>query len=52
MADVLAVQLGRPFFTWGRTNLINQGEAREKYLQAMRAADAGDIALLMAFVRS
>ena len=52
MADVLAVQLGRPFFTWGRTNLINQGEAREKYLQAMRAADAGDIALLMDFVRS
>lgn len=52
IADVLAVRLGRPVFTWGRNNLINPGEAREKYLQAMRTADAGDIALLREFARS
>jgi Fic-DOC domain mobile mystery protein B len=52
IADVLAVQLGRPVFTWGRKNLIKQGEAREKYLEAMRAADAGDVAPLREFARS
>lgn len=52
IADVLAVRLGRPVFTWGRNNLINPGEAREKYLQSMRTADAGNITLLREFARS
>jgi Fic-DOC domain mobile mystery protein B len=52
IADVVAVRLGRPVFTWGGPSLIRQGEAREKYLQAMRAADAGNIVPLIEFARS
>jgi Fic-DOC domain mobile mystery protein B len=52
IADVLAVKLGRPVFSWGRLILIKPGEVREKYLQALRAADAGDVAALIEFARS
>ncbi len=52
IADVVAVKLGRPVFAWGGLSLIKPGEAREKYLQAMRAADAGDVAPLIEFARS
>jgi hypothetical protein len=52
VADVLATQLGRPLFTWGSANLIKEGEARMKYLEAIRAADNGDIQLLLKFARS
>jgi Fic-DOC domain mobile mystery protein B len=52
IADVLAVKLGRPVFSWGRLILIKPGEVREKYLQALRAADAGDVAALIEFSRS
>ena len=52
IADVLAVRLGRPVFSWGRLSLIKRGEVRGKYLQALRAADAGDIAALIEFARS
>lgn len=52
IADVIAVKLGRPVFTWGGLSLVKPGEARGKYLQAMRAADAGDIASLVEFARS
>jgi hypothetical protein len=33
-------------------NLINEGEARMKYLEAIKAADNGDIQLLLKFARS
>jgi|SRR5579859_635440 len=52
VADVLAVRLGRPEFTWGAKDLIKPGEAREKYLQAVRAADADDLKPLLDFARS
>ena len=52
VADVLAVRLGRPAFTWGQRDLIRPGEARESYLQALRTADNGDINPLLDFARS
>jgi Fic-DOC domain mobile mystery protein B len=52
MADVLAVKLARPVFTWGQLSLLKLGEAREKYLQSLRAADAGNIVPLIEFARS
>jgi Fic-DOC domain mobile mystery protein B len=53
MADVLAKRLcGVPPFTWGSANLSDQGEDRERYIGALKAADAGDYGPLLAFVRS
>jgi Fic-DOC domain mobile mystery protein B len=52
VADVLATKLGRPLFTWGSANLIKEGEARRKYLEAIKTADSGDIQLLLKFARS
>jgi Fic-DOC domain mobile mystery protein B len=52
IADVLVMKLGRPAFTWGSSNLVNEGEARNKYLEAIRAADNGDIGPLLNFARS
>lgn len=52
MADLLVERLGRPRFTWGRVNLVDAGETRQRYIAALQAADARDIALLFAFARS
>jgi Fic-DOC domain mobile mystery protein B len=52
IADVIAVKLRRPVFTWGGLSLIKPGEAREKYLLALKAADAGNIVSLIKFARS
>lgn len=52
IADVLAMKLGRPAFTWGSANLIKEGEARTRYLEAIRAADNGNIQPLLKFARS
>src|SRR6266567_8298122 len=52
IADVLAMKLGRPAFTWGAADLVNQGKARARYLDAIRTADNGDIQPLIAFARS
>ena len=52
VGDMLAVQLGRPRFTWGRVSLVDAGETRAAYVAALRAADAHDIELLLAFARS
>jgi Fic-DOC domain mobile mystery protein B len=51
IADALAMKLGRPGFTWGSANLVEEGEARNKYLEAIRAADNGDIQPLLKFAR-
>jgi len=51
-ADLLAAQLGRPRFTWGRANLVEPKETRRAYVAALRAADRHDIAPLLAFARS
>lgn len=51
-ADVLLASTGRPEFTWGAAELQSQGDARDRYLDALRAADRGDLRPLLAFVRS
>lgn len=52
MADLLVVAQGRDRFTWGSANLIDAGETRNRYIEALRAADNHDIAPLLAFARS
>ena len=52
MADVLALRLGRPVFTWGSAELVRAGDFRLKYIEALRAADGNDIQPLMRFARS
>ena len=51
IADVLARKLDAPAFSWGSANLVREGEARTRYLQAIRAADDGDIDPLLKFAR-
>lgn len=51
-ADLLAIQLGRPRFTWGSAGLVEIAEARARYVAALKAADAHDIGPLLAFARS
>ena len=51
ISDILVSHgLGKPHFTWGKKNLINKGEARSKYLRALKDADNGDYKLLIEFV--
>lgn len=52
IADLLLVQHGAKRFTWGAGNLITEGGVRQRYLDALRAADARDYDPLLAFVRS
>lgn len=52
IADIIAMKLGRPAFTWGSANLVKEGEARTKYLEAIRVADDADIQPLLNFARS
>lgn len=51
-ADLLAVRLERPRFTWGRGNIAAQSDVRSVYINALRAADRHDIAPLLTFSRS
>lgn len=51
-ADVLVKVCGRPAFTWGFSDLVNRGQSRARYLDAVRAADGGDIRPLLEFARS
>jgi Fic-DOC domain mobile mystery protein B len=52
IADVLVMKLGQPVFTWGSADLARQGNARAKYLTAIREADNGSIEHLLEFARS
>lgn len=52
MADVLITRLGGERFTWGQASLLVAGDVRERYLQALRAADQGMLELLIQFARS
>ena len=51
MADLLVMRLGRPRFTWGSASLVDPNETRQRYIKALQAADARDIAPLLAFAR-
>ena len=50
--DYLAMQLGQPPFTWGRTSLTNASETRKAYIAALQAADHEDIKPLLKFARN
>ena len=52
IADLLLVQNGAARFTWGAGDLVGEGGPRERYLAALRAADARDYGPLLAFIRS
>lgn len=51
-ADLLIVQLGGRRFSWGREGLVDAAETRRAYVRALQAADAHDIAPLLAFART
>lgn len=51
-ADLLAVRLDRPRFTWGRASLVESEKTRRQYIAALQAADAHDIRPLLEFARS
>ena len=51
-ADLVAVALGRPRFTWGSASLVEPAATRAQYVAALRAADRHDLAPLIAFARS
>ena len=54
MADWLVMRLDRPRLTWGsgEAGLTSTGLLRDRYLAALRAADQGHMADLLAFARS
>ena len=55
IADIVAVKFGRPEFTWGAgKDLVAQGDARNRYLAALRTLDANekDVKSLLKFARS
>ncbi len=53
MADlILETIFHMPPFTWGSLTYSDPNELRRAYIEAVRAADQADYALLLAFVRS
>ncbi len=52
IADTLAVRLGLLPFSWGRADLVEAGEVRDRYLSALRDADRCDLEPLLEFAQS
>lgn len=53
IADVVVAARGGADLTWGAgADIVTPGDARQRYIAAIRAADAGDFAPLLAFARS
>lgn len=52
MADLLVERLGGTPFSWGGGSLVETGELRGRYVEALRAADDHDMGPLLAFARS
>jgi Fic-DOC domain mobile mystery protein B len=52
IADVVAQRMGRPVFTWGGAHLVQAGDFRRTYIDALRAADRNDIQPLLTFART
>ncbi|RYE11199.1 MAG: mobile mystery protein B [Hyphomicrobiales bacterium] len=52
MADLLAEQLAQLPFSWGGMSLVEAGDTRRAYIDALRHADRGDIAPLLGFARA
>lgn len=51
LADILVAARGAAAFTWG-ADLVSTGDARTRYLAALRAADQNDYGPLLAFASS
>ncbi|MBL8552432.1 MAG: mobile mystery protein B [Hyphomonadaceae bacterium] len=51
-ADLLAVSLERPRFSWGSASIVEAAGTRRAYVAALKAADAHDIGPLLQFARS
>ena len=51
-ADLLAITLGHPRFTWGSASLVEAAATRAQYVAALKTADAHNIAPLLEFARS
>lgn len=51
-ADWLLMSQGYKQFSWGRSNILSAGEARTRYIKALRAADKHNYTPLLEFVRS
>ncbi|MCH8557247.1 MAG: mobile mystery protein B [Balneolia bacterium] len=52
MADVIAHNVfGRPMFSWGAGNIIEEGGTRRKYIEAIQLADEGSYEELLKFAR-
>ncbi len=53
IADIVIEKIYKQLhYSWGAANLAQQGDQRTTYLNAIRAADAGDIQPLINFARS
>lgn len=53
MADIIIDKIfGANMFSWGTSNLSQQGDSRTFYLQAVKAADKNKFDLLISFARS
>ena len=52
IADLLLVQNGAERFTWGAGKLVAASDVRQRYIDALQAADRRDYTPLMGFVRS
>ena len=51
LGDILVMALGQNPFSWGEKTL-RKGENRTAYLDALRAADGGDLEKLIKFSKS
>lgn len=52
VADLLAVGLGQPAFTWGAGQIGPPGDVRAAYIAALKQADSHDYRALITFSRS
>ena len=53
MGDIIIEKLfGEEPFSWGAGNITKAGDIRSTYIKALKAADAGEYAPLLAFARS
>lgn len=52
LADAMLHQLDEPRLTWGRSSLHDDGKTRTAYIKALKEADAGNYAGLVAFATS
>jgi Fic-DOC domain mobile mystery protein B len=50
LTDLVLISCGEATFRWGRTDLVVASETRSRYIAALRAADAGDIAPILKFL--